>query len=137
MAHASATPPANVDATIPTRTVGRRVDAERLLRAGLTALFAAFLWVFLLDPMARIALATGTAFAVLALARTSSDGLGPATLGALGAFMGGAVSSSVAAWFGRRARDLAATARNDWKRALNAAERELSGEPGEERKPRP
>ena len=54
MAHASATPSANVDATIPTRTVGRRVDAERLLRAGLTALFAAFLWVFLLDPMARI-----------------------------------------------------------------------------------
>ena len=85
--------------------------------------------------MARIALATGTAFAVVALARTSTDGLGPATLGAFGAFMGGALSSSVAAWFGRRARDLAAAARNDWKRALKAAERELSVDPGEEPKP--
>jgi hypothetical protein len=85
--------------------------------------------------MARIALATGTAFAVLSLARAATDGLVFATLGAALAFTGGALSSSIAAWFGRRARDRAASARNDWKRALKAAELELTREPGEDSKP--
>jgi len=85
--------------------------------------------------MARIALATGTAFAVLALARYASDGLVPATAGALAAFVGGALSSSVSAAFGRRARDRARTFRSDWKRALKLAEAELTGEPGKERPP--
>jgi hypothetical protein len=82
--------------------------------------------------VARIALATGTAFAVLCFARSANDGLAVATLGALAAFMAGGVSSAIAAGFGRRARDRAQNFRSDWKRALKLAERELieSGDPG-------
>ena len=76
--------------------------------------------------MARVALASGTAFAVLALARYGRDGISVATLGAFTAFTGGAVSASVAAWFGRRARGNAETARREWKRALKLAEAELA-----------
>ena len=54
MAPAPAGLPVGGDTAIPERTVGRRLDAERLLRGALIALFAAFLWVFLLAPMARI-----------------------------------------------------------------------------------
>ncbi|HEX6275163.1 MAG TPA: hypothetical protein VFZ53_19120 [Polyangiaceae bacterium] len=77
--------------------------------------------------MARIALATGTAFAVLALARYARDGTSAATLGATAAFAGGAIASSVAAAFGRRARARAEDFRSEWKRALKSAEAELSG----------
>jgi hypothetical protein len=75
--------------------------------------------------MARIALATGTAFAVLALARYARDGTSSATLGATVAFAGGAIASAVAAAFGRRARARADDFRSEWKRALKVAEREL------------
>ena len=78
--------------------------------------------------MARIALATGTAFAVLALTRYASDGLVAATAGALAAFVGGAISSSVSAAFGRRARERAQSFRSDWKRALKLAQAELTGD---------
>jgi hypothetical protein len=77
--------------------------------------------------MARVALATGTAFAVLSLARYARDGLAPATLGAAAAFLGGAICSSAAAAFGRRARERAQTLRSEWKRALKLAEHELRG----------
>jgi hypothetical protein len=76
--------------------------------------------------VARIALATGTAFAVLCFARYAKDGVAPAALGAFAAFGAGAVSSAIAAGFGRRARDRAQNFRSDWKRALKLAERELT-----------
>lgn len=76
--------------------------------------------------MARIALATGTAFAVLALARYGKEGITPATIGAFVAFTGGAASSSVSAWFGQRAREHASRARSEWKRALKLAEAKLA-----------
>jgi hypothetical protein len=75
--------------------------------------------------MTRIAMTTGTAFAVLALARYGKDGITVATVGACMAFAGGAVSASMAAWFGRRASAAAETARREWKRALKLAEAEL------------
>ena len=76
--------------------------------------------------VARIALATGTAFAVLCFARYASDGFAVAALGAFAAFTAGGVSSTIAAGFGRRARDRAQNFRSDWKRALKLAERELT-----------
>ncbi|HVR21230.1 MAG TPA: hypothetical protein VMS65_16065 [Polyangiaceae bacterium] len=76
--------------------------------------------------VARIALATGTAFAVLCFARYANDGFAPAALGAFAAFTAGGVSSAIAAGFGRRARDRAQNFRSDWKRALKLAERELA-----------
>jgi hypothetical protein len=76
--------------------------------------------------VARIALATGTAFAVLCFARYAKDGFGPAVLGAVAAFTAGGVSSAIAAGFGRRASGRAQNFRSDWKRALKLAESELS-----------
>ncbi len=75
--------------------------------------------------MARIALASGTAFAVLALTRQGAEGIGAATVGAAAAFTGGAFGSASAAWFGRRAREVATNARGEWKRALAVAARAL------------
>jgi hypothetical protein len=83
--------------------------------------------------MARIALATGTAFAVLALARYAKEGIAPATIGAFAAFAGGSTSSALAAWFGRRAREHASRSRADWRRALKTAEAHLN--PGLQEKP--
>jgi hypothetical protein len=76
--------------------------------------------------MARIALATGTAFAMLALARYARDGATAATLGATLAFAGGALAAAIVAAFGRRARALADAFRSEWKRALKSAEAELT-----------
>ncbi len=76
--------------------------------------------------MARIALATGTAFGALALARYGDDGLVPAAIGAFASFLGGAAGSAVAVWFGQRARELASKSRSDWKRALKLAEARLA-----------
>lgn len=79
--------------------------------------------------MARVSFATGTAFAVLCLARASKDGLGPASVFAFMAFGGGIAGSVMAGQFGRRARERAAAERDAWKRALRVAARELATEP--------
>jgi hypothetical protein len=111
------------DAPAETRDALARLELE-LIRDEASRTLA--LATLLPRGMARIALATGTAFAVLALARYSKDGIGPATAGAFAAFSGGAVSSAIAAWFGRRARDHASRARSEWRRALKLAEAHLT-----------
>jgi hypothetical protein len=115
---------AAADAPSDSRDAFARLELD-LIRDEATRMLA--LLTMLPRGIARIALATGTAFAVLALSRYGKDGLGSATLGAFAAFAAGAVSSAIAAWFGRRARDRARSFRNDWKRALKVAERELTG----------
>ena len=75
--------------------------------------------------MARIALASGTAFAVLALATYANDDARAATVAGFGAFAGGIFGSAASAAFGRRARASAEAARREWKRALKLAEAEL------------
>jgi hypothetical protein len=82
--------------------------------------------------MARVSFATGTAFAVLCFARASKDGFGPASVAAFAAFAGGIVGSVVASHFGRRARDRSAAEREQWKRALKGAARELGTGPSPE-----
>ena len=118
---------AALDAPAETREALARLELE-LIRDEAGRMLA--LATVLPRGMARIALATGTAFAVVALARYQKEGIAPATIGAFGAFLGGAVSSAVAAWFGRRARAHAARSRADWRRALKLAEVELGG-PGD------
>jgi hypothetical protein len=76
--------------------------------------------------MARVSLASGTAFALLALAVYMKQGLVLSTGSATIAFLGGAVGAAVAAAFGRRARGLAVSARGDWKRAYIAATKILA-----------
>jgi hypothetical protein len=76
--------------------------------------------------MARVSLASGTAFALLSLAVYMKEGLLISTGSATAAFLGGAVGSAVAAAFGRRARDLATSLRGDWKRAYTAATKILA-----------
>ena len=118
---------AALDAPLETRDALARLELD-LIRDEAGRMLA--LATVLPRGMARIALATGTAFAVLALARYDKEGIAPATLGASLSFAGGALSSSVAAWFGRRARDHASRSRADWRRALKLAEAELGG-PGD------
>lgn len=80
--------------------------------------------VLLPRSLARVSLATGTAFSLTTLAR----GLplaGPGLIaGALGGFVGGLFGMMACAAFGRQARSLAAELRQDWKRLLVAVEQE-------------
>jgi len=110
------------DAPPETRNALARLELD-LIRDEATRTLA--LATLLPRGMARIALATGTALAVVALTRYGKEGIGPATIGAFVSFAGGACGSTLAAWSGRRARDLATAARHEWKRALTEAARTL------------
>jgi hypothetical protein len=114
---------AALDAPEESRDTLARVELA-LIRDEATRLLA--LATLLPRGMARIALSSGTAFAVVALTRYSSEGTVQATIGACAAFAGGVCGSALSAAFGRRARDLTTTARHDWKRALRDAEAELT-----------
>jgi hypothetical protein len=120
------------DAPPETRNALARLELD-LIRDEATRTLA--LATLLPRGMARIALATGTALAVVALTRYAKEGLAPATIGAFASFAGGAFGSALAAWSGRRARDLATTARHEWKRALRAAERMLDPNADPNREP--
>jgi hypothetical protein len=113
------------DAPPETRSAHARLELD-LIRDEATRMLA--LATLLPRGMARIALATGTALAVIALTRYGKEGIGPATIGAFASFSGGACGSALAAWSGRRARELATTARHEWKRALMVAGRTLDEE---------
>jgi hypothetical protein len=92
----------------------RRREAERSLS----------LAVLLPRSLARVSLATGTAFSLTMLAR----GLplaGPALIaGAMGGFAGGLIGMTACAAFGRQARSVAAELRLRWKQVLGVVERE-------------
>jgi hypothetical protein len=113
------------DAPPATRSALARLELDLIRDEAMRMLALATL---LPRGMARIALATGTALAVVALTRYAKEGIGPATIGAFASFSGGAFGSALAAWSGRRARELASTARHEWKRALMAAGRTLDEE---------
>jgi hypothetical protein len=88
-----------------------RREAERALS----------LAVLLPRSLARVSLATGTAFSLTTLAR----GLplaGPALVaGAMGGFAGGLIGMMACAAFGRQARSVAAELRQSWKRSSRGA----------------
>jgi hypothetical protein len=114
---------ASADAPLESRDAFARLELD-LVRDEATRRLA--LATLVPRGMARIALATGAAVAALALARYGTEGIAPATLGAFLAIFGGALCSSVAAGFGRRAREAAEAARREWKRVLKLAENELA-----------
>jgi hypothetical protein len=74
---------------------------------------------------ARISLAAGTAFAVLALAIVTRESPMTAVIGALVAFTGGSLGAVTAANIGQRARNWASEQRTLWVRAAREAEREI------------
>lgn len=92
----------------------RRTEAERALT----------LATLLPRSLARIALASGTALALLQL--TAGEGHRMSSIvGAVVAFVAGFFGSIVSAWFGREARERARTARAEWPRHLLEADRRL------------
>lgn len=113
-----------------TRGAGLASETDRqLLRAELgeeqrEAERALSLAVLLPRSLARVSLATGTAFSLTTLAR----GLplaGPALIaGAVGGFLGGLVGMTACAAFGRQAKAVAGELRQRWKRLPLAMERE-------------
>jgi hypothetical protein len=114
---------AAADAPLESRDAFARLEVE-LVRDEANRLLA--LATIVPRGMARIALATGTGFAVIALARYATDGVVSALLGGAIAFSGGGLAASIAAAFGRRARDRVRDFRSDWKQALRRAEAELN-----------
>lgn len=89
-------------------------DAERRLSLG----------TLLPRSLARVALASGTAVAILLLAVVRRD-LPTSVPAALAAFVGGLVGSLVSATFGRQAKAVAADSRSEWRRHLAEAKRAL------------
>jgi hypothetical protein len=96
----------------------RQADAERAL----------MLATLLPRSLARIALASGTALALLQLTAASPAGMMSAIVGALAAFAAGLFGSLASAWLGREARERARTARAEWKRHALEADRRLQRE---------
>ena len=78
--------------------------------------------------LARIALATGTAVALLALTSAGEGRTMSSIVGALVAFVGGLFGSTASALFGRQARERAHTARAEWRRHVLEAERRLKSD---------
>ena len=112
------------------RGAGLASETEReLLRAELgeerrTAERALSLAVLLPRSLARVSLATGTAFSLTTLARGLPH-VGPALIaGAAGGFVGGLLGMMVCSAFGRQARSVAGELRQRWKHLLVAVERE-------------
>lgn len=79
--------------------------------------------------LARVALASGTALAVLALMQRGDVGTPVAVGAALGAFVSGAVGAGVCGLLGRQARELGRAAREDWRRHFREAARALGAPP--------
>ena len=96
----------------------RQLEAERTLK----------LATLLPRSLARIALASGTALALLQLTIAGEGRMMSSIVGALAAFAAGLFGSLGSAWFGREARDRARTARAEWKRHVLEAERQLKRE---------
>lgn len=96
----------------------RHVEAERALT----------LATLLPRSLARIALASGTALALLQLTIAGEGRTMSSVVGALAAFSAGLVGSMGSAWFGREARDRARTARAEWKRHVLEVDRALKRE---------
>jgi hypothetical protein len=96
----------------------RQAEAERALT----------LATLLPRSLARIALASGTALALLQLTIAGEGRTMSSIVGALAAFVAGLFGSMTSAWFGREARERARTARAEWKRHVLEAERRLEGE---------
>ena len=96
----------------------RRIEAERALT----------LATLLPRSLARIALASGTAVALLQLTTAGEARTMSSIVGALAAFIAGLFGSVTSAWFGREARERARTARAEWKRHMLEADRRLKRE---------
>jgi hypothetical protein len=79
--------------------------------------------------LARVALASGTSLAVFALLQRGSVPLAVAVGGALVAFACGAMGASACGVIGRRAREEARTAREEWRRHFREASRALGAPP--------
>lgn len=96
----------------------RQLEAERALT----------LATLLPRSLARIALASGTALALLQLTIAADGRTMSSVVGALAAFAAGLFGSIASAWFGREARERARTARAEWKRHVLEADRQLKRE---------
>jgi hypothetical protein len=96
----------------------RQAEAERALT----------LATLLPRSLSRIALASGTALALLQLTTAGEGRTMSSIVGALAAFVAGLFGSMTSAWFGRQAREHARTARAEWKRHVLEADRRLARE---------